>query len=326
MHARRSLSDSALELARNQGGVLSRRQLHETGITRRTQERLVGEWRRLARGVYLIGPAAGEVPWSARVWAGVLLGGAQARAGMHTAAVLDGLASEQERVGRWETSGGEIVILVRGRVGPHPGYVFVRERPGVRLPSSSREPPRTRIEDTVIDLCATGDEASAVMWLTRACQRRLTTPKRLRERTLERTALRGRRLVLQILDDVAAGATSNLERRALQEVFRPHGLPLVRLQHRTGSGNRITDAAFTEYGVLVELDGRVGHVEEGAFRDRNRDNVHTLDGWVTLRFGWSDVSAEPCAAAAQIARLLTLRGWQGAFTLCPRCPRQVVEG
>ncbi|MFZ0159638.1 MAG: type IV toxin-antitoxin system AbiEi family antitoxin domain-containing protein [Kineosporiaceae bacterium] len=325
MHARLALSETALALARSQSGVLSRRQLHELGVTRRTQERLTGEWRRLGRGVYLIGPAAGEVPWAARVWAGIVLGGPHARAGLRTAAVLDGLASLEEPGGRAGRA-DEIVILVSGRVGPHPGYAFIRERPGVRLPSSGREPPRTRIEDTVVDLCADADEASVVMWLTRACQRRLTTPNRLRERVGARAVARRRGLVLQILDDVAAGATSNLEQRALHEVFRPHGLPAVRLQHRTGSGNRIADAAFVAYRVLIELDGRVGHVEEGAFRDRTRDNVHTLDGWATLRFGWFDITAAPCAAAAQIGHLLTVRGWPGPFTPCPRCPPGVVAG
>jgi very-short-patch-repair endonuclease len=320
MHPRRPLPEAALELARHQGGVLSRRQLHELGVTRRSQERLVREWRRVARGLYLVGPAAGEVPWLARVWAGVVLGGPRARAGLHTAAVLDGLASLDERPGRVGRGPDEIVVLVTGRAGPHPGFVFVRERPGVRLPSPFREPPRTRIEDTVLDLCASGDPASVVMWLTRACQRRLTSPKRLRERASQRPALRGRGLVLEILNDVQEGATSNLEHRALHEVFRPHGLPRVRLQHRTGSRNRVADAAVAEYGVLIELDGRVGHVEEGAFRDRSRDNDHTLDGWVTLRFGWSDLAADACAVAAQIGRLLVIRGWPGPFTRCPRCP------
>ena len=102
-------------------------------------------------------------------------------------------------------------------------------------------------------------------------------------------------------------------------MLRPHPLPVQRLQHRTGSGNRIADAAVIAYRVLIEFDGRIGHVEEGAFRDRRRDNAHTLDGWVTLRFGWADVTADPCGVAAEIARLLTLRGWPGPFSPCPNC-------
>lgn len=171
----------------------------------------------------------------------------------------------------------------------------------------------------MLDLCAAGDEESTVMWVTRACQRRLTTPRRLADRLDQRPRLPGRGLIREMVADAGAGATSNLEHRALRQVFRAHGLPPAQWQHRTASHDRIADVAFVQYGVLVELDGRVGHVEEGAFRDMRRDNDHTLDGWVTLRFGWADVAANPCAVAAQIARVLTARGWRDDLAVCPLC-------
>lgn len=318
MRERRTLPPAAVELARRQSGVLSRTQATQLGLSARVLQRLTADWDRLGRGVYYLGRPAGDAPWSARVWAGILLGGDGARAGLRTAAVLDGLAGPDERIAG-QRSTDEITILVQGKVHPRPGFRFVRETAGQRLPSRSGDPMRTRIEDTVIDLCADGDDASVLTWLTRACQRRLTTAERLRRRASERGAFRHRLLVLDIVGDVGLGATSTLELRALRHVLRPHGLPRFRLQQRTGVGGRMADAAFVEFGVLIEFDGRIGHSEEGAFRDMDRDNVHVLDGWVTLRFGWSDVVNRPCAVAAQIARLLQQRGWSGTLARCPRC-------
>ena len=312
MHARRDLPAEAVALAGCQAGVLTRAQLLGMGLSRRCVERMSRSWTRLARGVYLVTSAAAEPSWPARVWTGVLLGGDGARAGGLTAAALDGLAG-------WDEVDAVTILVPSRKVGPHPGFTFIREQPGLRLPSPMREPARTRIEDTALDLCAAGRPADAVTWLTRACQRRLTTAQRLHRRAAERGGLRHHSLIMEILQDVQAGATSHLEYRALHDVLRPHHLPIPRLQHRTGSGHRIADAAVIAYRVLIEFDGRTGHVEEGAFRDRRRDNAHTLDGWVTLRFGWADVTADPCGVAAEIARLLTLRGWPGPFSPCPNC-------
>ncbi len=328
MRPRRDLPPAALELARCQSGVLARAQLIDMGLSRHSVERLSRAWVRIARGIYLIGPDTGAVPWLSRVWAGVLLGGQGARACGLTAAALHGLAVPGEdlhgrtpRPGARGQDAAPIHVLVPGRhVGPHAGFVFAREASGSRSTSTGQDPPRTRIEDTALDLCAAGDAAAVVTWLMRACQRRLSTPDRLRRSAEGRRTMRHRGLVLEILTDVEQGATTPLEYRAVRDVFRPHGLPRVRLQFRPGSANRLVDGAIVAYLVLIELDGRLGHAEEGAFRDANRDNAHTLDGWITLRFGWFDITGDPCGMAGQIARLLTLRGWPGSLRRCPRCP------
>ena len=73
--------------------------------------------------------------------------------------------------------------------------------PGVRLhvrrnPPGQRAaplPPRTNVEDTVVDLtqlASTVDEAIA--WLAKACGRRLTTPQRLAGTIAARSRLRWR--------------------------------------------------------------------------------------------------------------------------------------
>ena len=119
---------------------------------------------------------------------------------------------------------------------------------------------------------------------------------------------------------------SPLELTYLRDVERAHGLDvLVSRQLPSLTHRAVRDVAYTGFGVVVELDGRLGHTELGRFRDMDRDNEASLDGLLTLRFGAGDLHGRPCAVAAQVARALRQRGWTGLPTRCPRCVR-VPEG
>lgn len=74
---------------------------------------------------------------------------------------------------------------------------------------------------------------------------------------------------------------------------------------------------YDAFGTIVELDGRL-HIL-GRFRDMERDNATLLEGDLTLRYGWPDITERPCQVAWQVAALLTTRGWAGAPTRCDRC-------
>ena len=158
-------------------------------------------------------------------------------------------------------------------------------------------------------------------WITVAVQRGLTTPERLRRRLLERSRICDRSHLLELLDDVDEGAESVLELRYLRDVERPHGLPTgVRQVPAVSRGRGVRrDVRYAEYGLLVELDGEVGHAGEGRFRDFRRDNAALLSGEVTLRYGWVDLDDEPCLVARQAAEVLMRGGWPGPFVRCPRC-------
>jgi very-short-patch-repair endonuclease len=129
--------------------------------------------------------------------------------------------------------------------------------------------------------------------------------------------------LLAALADVAAGAHSPLELRYLRDVERAHGLPSGSRQHavvRSG-GRYFDDVRYPEYGVTVELDGRVAHPDEACWRDMRRDNSSVLAGRRVLRYGWADVAGRPCAVAAQVVAVLRAAGWRGAPHGCHRgCP------
>ncbi|WP_211239514.1 hypothetical protein [Jiangella gansuensis] len=156
-------------------------------------------------------------------------------------------------------------------------------------------------------------------WVTAACQRRRTTPERLADALGRRKKIRWRPMLESMLSDVAAGAQSPLELRHLRAVERAHGLPTARRQRRVAGGRVIwVDVDHDEFAIRIELDGRVGHADEGRFRDRHRDNRATVDGRATLRYGHADVFGTPCEVAAEQARVLAARGWEGSPRPCGR--------
>jgi hypothetical protein len=120
------------------------------------------------------------------------------------------------------------------------------------------------------------------------------------------------------LDPVNSGVHSILEYRFVNRVERPHGPPAGTRQRlaRRGSLTQYSDVAYEDYAALVELDGRAAHPESSRDLDTRRDNANVADGWVTLRYGWIEVSERSCEVAAQLALTLRRRGWPGALRRC----------
>jgi hypothetical protein len=300
------------DAANAQSGVMSRNQLLALGYTDEFIENqlLARRWQQVYRGVYAT--FTGPLPFASRIAAALLRVGEGAVASHETAAYLDGLVDEP----------GETIHLtvpisrrVRGQL------TGICVHYATRLPVSrhpTRLPPRTRIEDTVLDLidiaAGVGEVAT---WVTRACQRRLSTPHRLAAALATRKKISWRREIEAMVSDVAEGAQSPLEVRYLRHVERAHGLP-PGARNQRWAGRRVIwiDVNIAAYGTRIELDGRVGHVEEGAFRDRKRDNAATAMGQHTLRYGYVEVFGDACGVAAEVSQVLARRGWGGAIRRC----------
>ena len=150
-------------------------------------------------------------------------------------------------------------------------------------------------------------------------QARLTTPDRLRRAAADRHFLRHRRLLEDLLVDVAIGVRSPLKLRYLRKVERPHQLPEAGRQIRR-RGSEV-DVYYEEFDLLVELDGRLGHADMGRFRDMRRDNRATTDGLATLRYGHTDVFGLPCEVAFEVGANLVRRGWHTGPVRCDNCRR-----
>jgi hypothetical protein len=234
-----------------------------------------------------------------------------------TAAELDGLcACKDERI--------HVTARVSRRVRGHLDGVVVHY--AHRLAESrhpSKNPPRTRIVDTVLDLVdVSQDPRGAEGWVTAACEKRLTTPGRLAASLARRKKIKWRPMVEAMLVDVAEGAQSPLELTYLRDVERAHGLPTGSRQVRV-AGRRViwVDVDYEEYSTRIELDGRLGHQGEGRFRDRRRDNRAVVARVWSLRYGFVETFGAPCEVAMEVALVLADRGWTGTPRPCgPDCP------
>ncbi|WP_281612114.1 hypothetical protein, partial [Escherichia coli] len=80
---------------------------------------------------------------------------------------------------------------------------------------------------------------------------------------------------------------------------------------------RYHDNRYTAYGLIVEVDGRMGHERwEDRVRDGRRDRSVAVDGTITSRVFWPDVTSGACDTARDVAGLLRRGGWVGLARPC----------
>jgi hypothetical protein len=322
------LPHGCLELLAVQDGVISRRQALEGGMSATQVRGLVrnGRWQPLHQGVYAA--FTGDPTRLALIWSALLTAGPGASVSHYTAAEL-------YRLGRARTEAVHVTIPAARAVRrardfrpqrlPHglPRLVVHRSDRIIEARHPVLLPPRTRIEETVIDLTQSATTfEDAFGWLCQACADRRCTVDMLRRALARRKKARYRQELHAALADVADGVHSQLEYRYVRGVERPHGLPAARRQALLAPGKRrrYLDNLYQEYLLAVELDGEAAHPEGERWLDIRRDRSLACLGVMTLRYSWSDVTSRPCQTAAEIAEILTQRGWPGPLRRCgPAC-------
>jgi very-short-patch-repair endonuclease len=306
------LPNALRELAEMQSGVISRQQARDAGVSSDTIVwRLQrGRWQQVQRGVYAV--FSGQPHRYAMLWSAVLRAGPGAVLSHHTAAELARLTDAPSGL-------LHVTVPTARHIRPVAGLVVHRSARAAESTHPSLLPPRTRVEETVLDLAeAAGSFDDACGWVTRACGRRLTTEQRLRSAMAARAQMRWRGPLAELLGDPSGRLHSVLEYRYYRDVERAHKLPRSARQVRVADGGRVQyrDASYERYRVVVEMDGRVAHPGDARWGDIRRDNQAAAGGSVTLRYGWADVTGHPCRTAAEIARTLAARGWPGAPRPC----------
>jgi hypothetical protein len=150
---------------------------------------------------------------------------------------------------------------------------------------------------------------------------RAATPEKLRLALVQRPRTRWRKVILDALPDMRAGAQSPLELRDAK-LRRAHGLPTGRRQaSRLADGTEYLDILMVEWQLHVEVDGRFGHDRtREVWRDMRRDNRSERQHLRELRYGWADMVDRPCEVAIEQAVILREQGWIEEFTRCRSCP------
>jgi very-short-patch-repair endonuclease len=309
-----------LILLDTQCGIIDRSQAMSAGLSHgQIVHRLrSGRWQRVHDGVYAT--FSGSLSREARLWAALRRAGEGAMLSHETAAEVQGLISAK-------VPGSTIHITVPKHRRPIQrrqirGVVIHRSdqsRPQFPLPWKL---PRTRIEDTVLDLVdAAATFKDAYGWISRAVSREFATVDMLGAALKARSRIRWRRNLALAFKGNAEGAHFELERQYARAVERAHGLPRAQRQARREIGGKAhyRDNWYAEYRVCVELDGLSFHRDEQVWQDKRRDNLNlATDGVQTFRFGPVEVTELACESAAMVAATIRRNGWKGSPHPCRR--------
>ena len=299
--------------------VITTRECLRLGADRDWVERQVtsGRWRRVARGVLVT--YSGPPTWRTRATAALAHAGRGGLLSHDAAAFLHGITTTPPRV--------IDVTIPRDR--------RVVSVPGVRMHRRARRRATRRrglavvaAGDAVLDLVERAQGVDRVVGVLCDAVRAGIDADAVLQALAHRPAQRRRRLVLELLGEVAGGIESPLEYRYHRDVERRHGLPRSVLQRREVVGGRWirADARYVGLGVRTELDGELAHPGGRTDADTWRDNaVLIAAAELTLRYRWRHVVA-PCETAGQVAAALRSRGWDGVARACgPGCAVDAVR-
>jgi len=312
-------------LVKYQGGVFSRQQAREAGLTSEMVDSRLrcGAWRAICRGIYT--NRAGDIDRTGMLWAAVLSAGRHAVLSHQTAAEILKLG------GRLDDD-IHVTVPADKKTDGVPGVRIHRSRRAFQLVLADCALPCTSVEETVLDMVDMSDTFDDMCgWVTRTLSRNRTTAAGLRDAMAKRERLRWRSVLGPMIQATITGDQSVLEHRYDRDVERAHGLPAPNRQvpfNKPDGKQGFRDRAYPGYRVVIELDGLLYHPREDAWEDKERDNAAIECGHEPLRYGWKHVTQLACATAVQVARVLSVNGWAGRPYPCSaRCPiRQAFPG
>lgn len=296
-----ALDRGELDLAANQGGILTRVQLMEAGHSRAWIERevLAGRLVRIKNGVYraielrqhtdLLRAASAALP-------NPVVSHESAAHLLHFPLLPAVCPTVTVHSKTTHTFPG---VTVRRTTDLQPDHIIRIE--GLRVTSVLR---------TVFDLAAVLDEAlldEIIEALILAGRLNLPSLAAFAE-TLRRRGKPGCTALMAVIEPRQAVNATRLERLGLK-VLREGGVsdPVLQYPAPWNDKERI-DAAWPPARAGVEWDSKAWHSsQERMANDRRRDRQAGLAGWVVLRYTWTDVNERPQDVVNEVIRLLALR-------------------
>jgi very-short-patch-repair endonuclease len=274
--------------------VVSRAQLLAAGVSASAIETRLraGRLHPLHRGVYGVGHTA--LAPLAEEMAAVLACGPGAAVSHRAAAVIQGMLDRR----------GALIDVTVGRSN--------RQRPGLRVHRSRiltpedvrlyKAIPVTTPTRTLLDLAETEPARDLERAYDEAITQRLTTRSSLAAAVRH---ARGRRGAPGLRALLARNEEPSLTRSEAEEhclaLIRQAGLPTP-LVNAPAAGHRV-DFLWPGESLVLEVDGYRFHSSRAAFeRDRRRDSELQAAGLRVMRVTWRQLTNEPLAVAARLAR------------------------
>ena len=212
-----------------------------------------GGWQPLHRGVYATYP--GQLRRSSAMWAALLRAGPGR--GRSATSPQPNSTSWSARAARPPPRSSTSPCRASGMSARSPGWCCTGGPTSASLRHPAAQPPRTRIEETALDLALGARTLDGAMaWLARACGNRLTTPARLEVALAGRPRARWRRELAAALADVGAGSPL------------PAGTEVPARRRAAARAARRAAPGEGEAGVAERLPGRAVRAVRGGGRDR----------------------------------------------------------
>lgn len=294
----------AERLAREQAGIVTRRQLYRLGLTRAEVRANVGagRWRRVGRQCICVhrGPLLPE----ARRWVAVLEAGPRAHLDGASALVAAGLTNFQDTSIRVSVPrGARVYRRLRG--------VDIRQTR--RWSSDDVEPeglPRARAAVAAVRaaLWARTDREAALV-LTMSVQQGVASAVEISSEMLRVRRDKRRAFIHGVLHDLLDGVRSLGELDVARECRR-RGLPEPTRQvlRRGKNGIYYLDVYWEPWKLIVEIDGIQHAMAQQVVGDAIRQNSLVLDGDTVLRLPLLGLRVSPDEFFEQIEQALVVRG------------------
>ena len=286
--------DPAGRIAARQRGVVARQQLREAGLSARAIEyRLeTGRLHPIYRGVYAVGHP--HLPYLARETAALLACGARAVLSHRTAAAVWQLTERLARTVEVTVAGGaqrsRSGITVHRTVELPRGQIRIREGLAVTDP-----------DRTLLDLATVVSRREVTAAFDAARARKLLREQHLLALIARFPTRRGTRTLRALL--ATPGFSRSQAERVLRRLIARANLPRP-LRNARIAGHEV-DFHWPDCGLVVEVDGYEFHSDREAFEtDRRRDGDLLAAGYRVIRITWRQLTNEPEAVVARLARLL----------------------
>ena len=295
---RRGFDAAIAALAELQHGVVLRQQLLDLGLKSTAIHRRVvaGRLHQLYPGVYAVGDRA--LPVHGRLVAAVYAAGTDAVASHRSAAALHGLRAHDgwpDVTARPGTRKHEGITIHRTQL--QPDEITVVQR----IPCTTVARTLLDLDRTLVDKALRQAEFLGLFDLAEV--------SRLLDRYPRRRGTAHLRRAVQAFADSDIRTRSDME-DAFHALVLDANLPRPEV-NGTVELSEISieaDVVWRDAKVIVELDGRQGHATRHAFeRDRERDRLAALAGWVVVRITWRQLKDEPTRIIRDLQALLELR-------------------